>query len=234
MAATYTPQEALDYAKRFIGGSPLDDADIKVSIVNQASNRMHMAANWHWTLGALVDATVVNDQDDYTISTFPSDFLQLAKSELWFADGSVEPLRVVGLLETNDNIAGGPRRVAYFNDGADKVRLYPTPTGYASGSEPVIVQSFKKTNTVLTTGNLGTSTNLLFPDEWFWVFEEFVLYKAYDFTRDPRAGGVTYVESADRIQVQYTGKLGEAMAGLKNMLEIEKPLVGDMGNVIRG
>lgn len=234
MAATYTAKNALDYAKRFIAGSPLDDVDIEVRILNQASNRMHMAANWHWTLGALTDATVINDQDDYTIATFPADFLQLAKSELWFADGTVEPLRIVGLLETNDNISGGPKRVSYFNDGSDKVRLFPTPTGYASGKEPVIVQTYKKKNTVLVSGSLTTATDLLFPDEWFWVFEEFVLYKAYDFTRDPRAGGVTYVKSPNGIQTQYTGKLGEALAGINEMLEIEKPLVGDQGGVIRG
>ena len=56
-------------------------------------------------------------------------------------------------------------------------------------------------------------------DEWFWVYTAGVLWKAYQWGDDQRAGGVTLGANG---APQYTGQLGNFRDGLRIMAEREK------------
>jgi hypothetical protein len=211
--AIYVPSTATTFAKVLVKSMTLDD--VRVAVCDSVVKIMWMAAPWRWTLGDLPVVTPVANTQDYTF-TKPADFLFIERSYIW--DGKqINDLSVEGLLPTDATAVGPTKKICYLNDGADKLRLYPTP-GTFVGTRRLITQ-YKKTYTPITSGNIGSAGALIFPDEWTWVFEEGVLWKAYSYADDARAGSAQVVDG----KIQYTGQCGIFFAGLEEMRRAEKP-----------
>lgn len=227
----FTPQNALDYAKRMVGRRPLDDAELKLRILNDASNMIHTAALWRWAVKSLSSITLTDGTIDYTISD-PGDLLYLVKAELLDSTAKErQNLDIVSDLANETGITGPPKVVALTT--ATNVRVWPAPK-YTSGEFPKLFINYKVQNTEITAGNIANATALLFPDEWHWVYNELVLYRAFVFVDDPRAGDAVVQSQGGQVSVQYRGQLGTAMAGLQLMVQKEKPLQVDLGVPVDG
>jgi hypothetical protein len=53
-----------------------------------------------------------------------------------------------------------------------------------------------------------------FPDDWYYVYEDLVLYEAYKYADDPRAGDAR-VQGEE--EPTMTGQLGTAYNGIREM-----------------
>lgn len=221
MATNRTPQEALDFAKRIIGNSPLDDAELKYRVLQDPSDYIHMAAAWRWSVGQLTKQLVVSGTEDYTV-TDPTDLRYLVRAELRFSDGHREFLTPVHSLTASGITKGSPREISLVN--STTVRLYPIPN-YTAGLEPSLIVDYKKKNTNITAGNIGTAATLLFDDEWFHVYQAGVLAHAFMFTDNPRLGAVTVGNQS----VQFSGQWGVFQGLLVQMAQKEKPLTLELG-----
>ena len=209
----------MDFAKRFIGNAPLGDSALELRVLNSAANLIHTAAAWRWSVGALAAEAVVNDQKDYDF-TDPTDLLYLLPSKLIYSDGHLDVLNPIAVIANETTTKGVPNQISLVD--ADTFRIFPTPSGLSSPL-PNIYVLYKKKNTVITAGNKGTAATLLFPDEWFFVFEQACLVFAYNFINDPRGGNVGFSQG----QASYSGQWGVVMGLIGYMIEREKPFIVD-------
>jgi len=228
MAITFTPSNAMAYAKRFLGEMPLDDAAIELRILNAAANRIHVTAPWRWSLSTFPDTTMIKDTDDYAISD-PGDVLYPVMGQLFYPDGKIKDIPATASLPANDSIKGEPSRWSLTS--ATNIRVWPTPSDYGAGKFPILVSFYKIRNTVIASGNKATATTLLFPDEWFWVYEEWVLYYGFKFSRDPQTGAARVTNQGS---IETSGQLAVAQAALQEMILREKPLLMDLGEPSNG
>lgn len=213
--ATYIPQTAIDFVTSMVKGMPFT-VDVGTVSADRISKIVWTAAPWSWTLGSLDPAvSIVASTQDYTI-TKPADFYYLERSYLW--DGNKEiDLNIEASLPTLVTTPGIPSRVALIAGVSTKLRFAPIPTKAYTN-----VNLYKKTYPAITSLNVATPGALILPDEWAWVYEQGMLWQAYLYADDRRAGEATISNDGKR---QYTGQLGMFMAALQEMRESEKALI---------
>jgi hypothetical protein len=200
-----SPQNALDYAKRFVGRVPLDDTEIKLRMLDDAHKKLWMAAPWRWTVATGEIVSLVNDTQDYNLTAL-TDFLYISQAS--YTNGQEKNDLVVAsvLPAVTTQLKGRPSQVSFVDGSPQKLRFLPVPSGYAAGAAPKVLWVYKKQAVDIASGNVSSDYNTTFgiPDEWFWVYQEIVLLKAYQFTNSPKTGGVTVANGA----VQYSGQFG--------------------------
>jgi len=220
MSLTLSPNDAFAYAKYYTKGVPLEV--VKGEILNDASALFWNSGPWAWTLGTITSVTVGNVQE-VTI-TKPADFLRLQR--VWFerTPGSTD-LKVVSFIPVTTQ-EGVPKYACYVSSGGDKVRFdvkYPASTEAA----PNLRMIYKKT-APLFTNPYSTAGSLLFDDSYFYIYRECVLFAAYKFADDPRAGSVTITKApGGQVQKQYTGQRA-LVQGLFEDLKLQEPVSWDM------
>lgn len=214
MAATYAPNDAFTFAKTMVKSMPLDD--VKVQILDDAAKMIWHAAPWRWTVAAFPDVTVAANTADYTVS-IPADFLYLQESYLIDegTDGTPRVLEVLPALSAG-TIKGQPSSVSV---SGTTLSLYPIQGAIKSGSSLKVISSYKKICPKVTSGTASTAGFLVMDDDWFWVYNSCVLYLAYKYADDQRAGSAT-INSAG--QWQFTGERAVAEANIALMKEREK------------
>ncbi len=222
MASTYAPSTALLYAKSFVKKMPVDtDPNINVQMLDYVHAAMWMAAPFRWTVGLVGNTTLVNSTTDYTVAD-PSDFLYIEGA--YVAKGnSNEYLTPVSFL-TNENITpGSPALISH--PALNTYRVSPAPT--QNYNSPLYIY-YKKQRPMITTGNYTSGGVQVFDDEWFWVYQTGVLWQAYQYADDARAGGATVDQDG---KTQYTGQLGIFRASLAEMRRSESLLMQWPGSV---
>jgi len=218
MAATKQPADAFVYVKSYVKNMPLEQ--IGPGLLDEINKMIWMAAPWRWTLGSLAAETLLSNTQDYTI-TAPADFLYLWDG--FVADGAnvFRELVIEPTLPTDVKVVGNPSRISY--EGSDTFRVFPKPGTLPVSPVQQMILRYKKTAPVITNQSQYTAGALVMDDEWFWVYQAGVLWKAYVWGDDGRAGSVTLGTNG---QAQYTGQLGIFRDGLRQMAEREKlPLV---------
>ncbi len=212
MAATYTPYQAFDYCKIYIKAMPLERVQSK--ILDYANKALWMAANWRWTVGTLTATTLLSSTQDYTI-TDPADFNYLIHS--YIADGvaPVRHLEVVSALPAAVTINGNPDFIAHTTN---LLRVSPNPGTLPVSPTRQILSWYKKNPPNITPSNVGTAGVLLMDDAWFWVYSELVLYYAFKYAEDQRAGSANLSSEG---KWQYTGQLAIANAAIEQMKQRE-------------
>jgi hypothetical protein len=91
--------------------------------------------------------------------------------------------------------------------------------GFATGQQPRVTSLYKRTAPIYT-GRAKYESVIDFPDEWYFVFEDIVLYEAYKYTDDARAGEAL-VKGGES---SYSGQLAVALDGL-NQMRLREPQV---------
>jgi len=227
-----TPNDALTYAKRFIGSFPIDDSALIYRLLDDAHKKLWMADNWQWSVGAMETVTMVNDQQDYNLSSAPSDFAYMLNARLLGTDTdqTENELIITSVLPVSTALKGIPKRISYVTGTPSKVRVLPTPHGYTN--LPVVLPYYKRTPVTVGAGNVSSDYFSVYniPAYWFYVYQEMVLLKAYNFVRDPRAGSATFVNGG----VQYTGQYAVVEAAIQEMKSREKKLFDIAGAEVRG
>lgn len=217
MAATYSPQQALETAKKFIHNMPVED--VAVRILDNVCKQIWHAAPWRWTIGAMPSVNLASTTTTYAV-TLPSDFLYLTEANL--SDGrSLRNLEIVSFAPPTSASTGVPSEIsiAGVNPSATYV-VFPTPGTIPASPTQTIFASYKKAAPTIQASNTSTGGVLVMDDDWFWVFEEGVLWRAYVYANNPKAGSAT-VDSSGRLQ--FSGQLGAFMAALEWM-KVREPL----------
>lgn len=208
MASTYTASDAFTYIKVALRQMPVQD--VQYTIINRAITQFWMADSWRWTIGTTPTITLVTDTQDYSL-TYPGDYLYTHQA--YFSDGDLRvPLIPAASLPTSNIIKGTPDMIARI-PGANTCRVWPTP-GTMSGTNLTVVQLYKKVVTLITAGNFTSVGALIFDDEWFTVFLDILLYHAFIYGFDSRAGTMEWDNDG---KAKHTGQLAVAMSGIENM-----------------
>ena len=209
----FSPQQSVDAVKKFIKYLPFDTDPPKLRTVNDAQGLIWSFAPWRWTVGVTAATDIVNDSATVAVAAM-SDFDRIVAAYLQLATGDMVELIPVAVLPTQTELKGPPRKIAATSDTS--IILQPPPTGYLPA--PKLVVTFKKKPTEITAANVATAGITGIPDAWFYVFTAAVLYYAYLYADDPRAGGAVAVAGG---AIQYSGQLGVVMAALAEMRERE-------------
>lgn len=208
MASTIPPSAAFDFAKIYVKNMPLQD--VSVRILDNANKILWMAAPWRWSIGTLTAITITSNTQDYTLAP-PSDFLYLLHS---YVTNGVEPTRdikVVPTLPAAVGVKGMTDFIAY--QGSNTFRISPNP-GTQKTPASQIFSFYKKQAPIIKASNANTPGVLVLDDEWFHVYEACVLWQAFLYGEDQRAGACQF---SNRGEVQYTGQRAIFEAAILNM-----------------
>jgi hypothetical protein len=219
--STRLPIEALEMARLYIKKIPLDGLGVGEAIIRRAMARMWMAAPFSWTIGAGVSFNLVEGVGLYTAVTYPTDWGYALKADYVVGDSLTQTrdLTIVGRIEDDDGQEGQPSKIYYSGpQGLEStVRISPIPQAF--DGTPRVTSLYKRTCPVYT-GAAIHNTVIPFPDDWFYVFEDIVLYEAYKFADDSRAGEA--VIAGD--QPKFNGQMAVFQASLGEM-RLREPLV---------
>lgn len=192
---------------------PLEE--VLIPILDDAFKMLWMAAPWRWSVGILSPISVATGSDQ-SFSP-PADFLYIIRA--WITDGqSAIELHPEATLPTT-NVKGVPNQIAYIASGS-LLRINPVPTTLPNSGTWQLLVIYKKISPVLAKTNIFTAGTQIFDDEWFHVFKDLVLYKAFVYAGDEKAGSVNMQDG----KLQYTGQLAQAMAGLA-LMKASEPLI---------
>ncbi len=220
MSSTYKPQRAFDYAKSFIKDMPIGRDNLAVTICDDISKHLWMAAPWRWTLGSYPNFTLVADTPTYAGITIPADYLRLESAYLTDGSKTPRPLTIEPFLPEFVTIKGQVSRIAVDTSppSSHTIRVSPVP-GTLTSPAPVVVTSYKKVAPDITAAAMNTAGVQVFDDEWFWVFQEGVLWKAYLYADDARAGNIRVDAKGN---IEYTGQRAAFEAAIEFMKKNEK------------
>lgn len=219
--ATYKPSDALLEAKVFIKSMPLDTSDggnLQYLMVDEIASLVWLAAPWWWTVGVMSNITLNAGTQDYAI-TVPTDFLYLARAVATY-DSIQTELETVSVLPSSITQIGTPTQCAVMavsvSTTPDTFRLSPTPpTSYSA----VANLTYKRQPPKITVANFGTVGALVLPDCYFPVISAGVLWRAYQYADDNRAGTCTCDGQG---KLEYTQQLGIFQGMLAEMRRNEK------------
>lgn len=222
----YRPIEAFKYAKSYIKHMPLDDVQLRV--LDGVHKMIWTAAPWRWTIGALPTLTLAPDVQDYPVA-LPSDFLYGINSfSTEQNEKTPRPLAVEPILPSG-GLVGQPSRIAFSGTPGTtgNARFFPKP-GLINTPYPIVISQYKKAAPTLTAQTISSPGALIMDDDWAFVYESGVLWLAYQYADDSRAGTINF---DSRGQYAFTGQRAIFETNLLQMREREKLLIVDTRNV---
>jgi hypothetical protein len=214
--AIYSANSALTFAKRMVKSLPVDEAGVSYQLLDYVAKEMWVAAPWSWTLGTLPTVTVTGAAGtDYSITT-PADFLYIVSADL--SNGNLtDSLHVNSFNSVNATIVGVPTTISH---STNLLRFFPKPP---AGYSKALIARYKKIPPDITVSNVNTLGATGIPDAWCWVYQAGVLYYAYLYADDQRAG-TCQIDANGRYA--YSGQLAVWQAGIEMMRKAEAlPLI---------
>lgn len=218
MAATYKPISVFDYAKLSVKNMPIDT--IQTRLVDDVSKMIWNYAPWRWTIGTLDPVTITANQTDFTVVNPQTDLLYITKAYLSNGQQNVD-LLPTSVLPASPTIVGPAKNISYIPGSPPKFRLYPGYGAFPAGEAWTLRTWYKKISPVITKTNLNTPGALIMDDEYFWVFLEGCMYKAYYYADDARAGNASVDNKGN---ITYTGQRAIFEAALLAMKNSEPML----------
>lgn len=216
---TYTGANAVDMVRRYIKMVPLSASNVDVLLVDRIHSLMWCAWPWRWSQASLTAIPLVDGQQDYSLASGDATaLLRLLHVRIVRTDVTPDEFRELDVCEHLSpelTCKGGInqiRKIAYI-PALSKVRLElaaSVPTG-----STLNIQGEYQTNPTKIT---ALATALVWPDCYFDVFCDGLLWKCYQFADDPRAGTAQIVKGGN---VVYTGQMGVFYGGLARMIETE-------------
>lgn len=210
------PQTALDFSKEMIKQQPFDR--VWSLAAQSALNYIWDAAPWRWTIGTLSPILLTAGLQNFDVVTQPTDLVRLERCFIT-DDVSTRPVQPVATIPNGTVITGPPNFVAYIPGVTAKIRfesLYPD-----IGTKTPQFQAWYKLDVPLLAAQLGVAGVLGMDDCYYNVFQEWVLYYAYRYADDQRAGAAQVQTSAQGRQIAYTGQLGVAQAAIEELRQQE-------------
>jgi len=214
MASTKAPIEAFDFVKRFVKQMPLET--VQAELLDSVNKILWMAAPWRWTVGTISPITLASDTQDYTIASPPSDFLYLLHAYISDGASAPRPLHIEPALPADVGVRGNPSAVTVTGS---TLRVTPKPGTLPTSPLQKVFLYYKKTAPVIQNSNANTVGVQVFDDEWFWVYAHGVLWEAYMYADDQRAGSAQ-VDAQGRMG--FTGQRAVFESAIELMRQREK------------
>lgn len=216
MPTTYTYQNAIDLVRKFIKDVPLATSSVDIMLCDRVNSVTFGAYPWRWTLASFTAITLVDGTQDYALAaadltSASGGVWQIVRGRLRRTDTTPDEWRELGVrsfLAPELTRKGGldSIKLVAYDEASNKLRFdlaAAVPTGVVLQFEG----EFKKNPTKIAALSQkahevgGVST---FPDQYFDVIVEGLLWKAYQYTDDSRAGSIVHIKGV----TQYTGQLG--------------------------
>ncbi len=219
--ATYTWSDAATYVGKFVKGVPTTAIDATTADTVNSIIWRHWF--FKWTMKNLTPISWVNNQQDYTIAD--ADFYRLYRARFRRTDVSpviVREKNVAAWLSPNLEQTGSIDTIlaVSYNYELGKLRLDKS----AQIVSPVAVQ-IEGDYQFVPVKVTSTGTAIVFPEYYFNVAIEGILWKYLALTNNPQAGTLQVDKTTK--QVVYTGQLGVFYAALQAMAEAEGMGQGD-------
>lgn len=208
----YSATDALNYIKEFVKSIPSPNSQNLA--FNAVGSIMYVHRPWRWTLGALTPISLVDNIQDYTVSN--GDLFRPLKLRLRRTDTDPDEYRAVDLVDhlEPDLVKMGWNTVQLisYQPQSQKIRLQFT-VGLGAGQAIQIEGEYQKTPVRLT----ASSASFWFPDQYFQVFLEGLLWQFYRLSDDLRAGSAQKMNG----RMVFSGQLGVFMTMLDQMAVAE-------------
>jgi len=207
---TYKWSDAVATATQMVHSIPT--APLQLFAADQINSIIWKTFPWRWTLNALTPITLVNGQQDYT--PVPTDFWRWINPRLVRTDITPninQPLKTAKHLEVEVQRQGGILTIqtVSYEPTVNSFRLDVTPqisgtiTAQLAGDYQQLPIKLDSVNDLIP-----------FPDSYFGVALEGILWMLYRLADDPRAGGVSINRPGER---QEQGQLGVFQNALEDM-----------------
>ena len=219
MSSTFKLIDAFNDVKQKVRKMPLED--VQLQILQDALTDFWMAATWRWTVNGFVMGLTAGSADQ-PITPPLTNILYFI--DAIFSDGQtiypghVEPFLPVTVVK------GVPNKL-WYNSVTSAFKVSPLPINLPNNNTWSLSARYKLQVPILTPPNIRVAGTQLFDDEYWPVFKNALLYYAYLWGDDQRAGQLTFANG----QVQATGQLGLYQFGLQQMKERE-PLLTEYSN----
>jgi hypothetical protein len=212
MATTYTAQNAYDDAVAYSMNISIGSA-AQIRLVDMIHSEIWTAFPWDWTTANLTAISLADGTQDYAISGSDGNFRKLTKVLLRRTDTSPDeywgPLAIRKWLppELQVKLTLRHRAIAYVRTGGNLRLRLEYNVGLGTGVAVQIEGEYQKNPTKIT----SLSTTFNFPDEFYNVIVNGLIYYIYRWSGDRRAGEMRIDRAGQRL---YTG----AMATYKDAL----------------
>lgn len=219
MPSTYTVLEAITYTQAICVSVPT--SAIQVAAADQINSIIWSAHSWRWAQKVITAIPLVDGTQDYTFA--PTDYFRLTVMRLAQTDSTpdqYDELTVVRNLPPDLSKAGfrtGLNQIA-LNPALSKLRLNQA-AAVPSGNTFEIQGEYQYQPTKIT----ATSATLPFPDQYFKVFCDGLLWQFMALAKDSRAGTSQFTKHG----AVYTGQMGIFYDALMSMCEAEEVGAGD-------
>ena len=220
---TYAPSDAFSKITPQLGNIALDST-AKGTLADDAQRYLWNVTPWRWERKALSAFSLTDNTQEYTAAV-PSDFMGLLQAELLITSQTPNPVYQMDIKKFVDRDTMQKvslpqvRDIAFLqelNSGAGGFRI--VNPSVPSGTTAQIRGVYRALPSVkYTSANLSTTFAEL-PDQYFYVYQEVLLWWIYKYVGDPRAGGATITSSG---KIVYSGQMANAMAMVEMMLNAE-------------
>ncbi len=218
---TLTPQDAIDYATEFVKSMPF--SRVAAQVAQDVSNEIWGAAPWWWTISTLAPITLTDAVQKNNVVSPPSDFHRF--ETCYISEGKTKrSVKALAQVPDGATLTGLPNFVAYMD-----VDNTPTTTPaqiwfeklFATGGRTWKFWAWYKRTAPLLASAMTTPGALGMPDDYYYVYREGVLYYAFKYATDPRAGGAQVTTQGGNRTVAYTGQLGVYRAAIEELRQQE-------------
>lgn len=218
---TYTYQEIVTYVQRLVKGIPISDID--EVCVGQINSIFWLAYPWRWTRAIVTPVTLVDGTQDYQIVNTDLWKLLSARVRLNGAGGALNQyrdLRIMRWLEPDlvNKVSWPNMQLICHNLNTDRFRFEGAIASPSVGAMQLEGEYWLQPAKITNLASVIT-----FPDFYFNVLAEGILWLLYRLADDARAGTAQLV----RGQVVYTGQLGVFIDAMMSAKEKEESGAGD-------
>lgn len=219
MASTYTVLNAITYTQAICVGVPV--SAIQVAAADQINGIIWNAYPWRWAQKAMTAIVLVDGTQDYTFA--PADYFRMVAARLVRTDTTPDQFDELALVRniapdlSKQGFQSGLTQITY-QPAVTKLRL--TSAAAVSSPQTYEIQGeYQYQPTKIT----ATSATFPFPDQYFKVFCDGLLWQFYMLSKDDRQGTVQFTKNG----AVYTGQMGVFYDGLLSMREAEDWGAGD-------
>jgi hypothetical protein len=225
LPTTYLVSDAVDICRKFIKDAPTSLIDVRLA--DYVNSIIYCAYPWRWTLKALTPIVLVDGVQDNALaaadaSTAAAGLYRLVRARITRTDTTPDTsyeLKIAEFLAPETTKHGWPSiSMVSYEETAGKLRLLFPPE--VSGTVVLQLDGEYQRNPAKIT---ALSATLIYPDQYFQVFVEGMLWQAYRYFGDSRAGSIVMVKGVP----QYTGQYGVFMNHLNMMMVAEDAANGD-------
>ena len=208
---TYKWSDAIATATQMVHSIPT--APLQLYAADQINSIIWKTFPWRWTLNALTPVPLVNLQQDYAV--VPSDFWRWINPRLVRTDitpNQNQPIKMAKHLEVEVQRQGSVLTIqaVSYEPTVNSFRLDITPQ--ISGTLTLFLAGdYQQLPTKLDSVN----ELIPFPDSYFNVAMEGILWMFYRLADDPRAGGVSINRPGDKDSQGQQGVFMDALEQMK-------------------